>query len=61
MEKKKTIACTDVVPGCGFKAEAESESELMKEIATHAAEAHGVKEVGPELLEKVKAAIKSEG
>jgi predicted small metal-binding protein len=54
---KKHIACNDVVPGCGFTAEAVSEEELLKKVAEHAAHEHGVKEVSPELLQKVKAAI----
>ena len=46
-----------VVDGCGFTAEAATESELVEKVKTHAAKAHGVKEVTPELAAKVKAAI----
>lgn len=55
----KHIACDAVVKGCGFTASAASEDELMKKVAAHAAQAHGVKEVSPELAAKVRAAIKS--
>ena len=55
----KHIACNDVVAGCAFKASAASEDELLKQVTAHAAEAHGVKEVTPELAAKVKAAIES--
>jgi predicted small metal-binding protein len=55
----KQMACGDVVPGCKFEASAGTEEELMKHVAAHAAQAHGVKEVTPELAEKVKAAIRS--
>ena len=58
-EKAKRIACGDVVPGCEFTATAATEEELLKKVVAHAAERHGVKEVTPELAEKVKAAIKS--
>ena len=51
------IACNDVVHGCGFTASAETEEELMEKVAAHAAKAHGVTEVTPELAAKVKAAI----
>jgi len=43
---------------CGFKATAETEEELLKMVAAHAAEVHGMKEISPEVMEKVKAAIK---
>lgn len=58
-DKMKRIACGDVVPGCDFTATAASEEELVKKVVAHAAEHHGVKEVTPELADKVKAAIKS--
>jgi predicted small metal-binding protein len=56
----KHIACTDVVAGCGFTAEAASEDELLKKVTAHAAHAHGVQEVTPELAAKVKAAIRDQ-
>ncbi len=55
----KHIACNDVVKGCAFTASSPSEEELLKQVTAHAAEAHGVKEVTPELAAKVKAAIHS--
>lgn len=54
----KQIFCDDIVAGCGFKATAASEDELLKEVARHAEDAHGVKDVTPELAAKVKAAMK---
>jgi predicted small metal-binding protein len=54
----KHIRCTDVVPGCGFQAEAETEQELVDKVARHAAEVHGLEEVTPEVLAKVRAAIR---
>lgn len=53
----KRFACGAVVPDCPFMAKAESEEELLKQVAAHAAEAHGIKEISPELLAKVKSAI----
>ena len=55
----KTIECGQVVPGCKFTAEANTEQELLQKVAEHAQEAHGVTEVTPELLTKVKSAIVS--
>ena len=51
------IACNDLVPGCQFTAKAETEAELMKKVAEHAAHEHGIREVTPELAAKVKAVI----
>ena len=55
----RQIACDDVVKGCGFTAEAEDETALIAQVKEHAAHAHGVKEVTPELAAKVKAAIRN--
>lgn len=55
----KQISCGDVVPGCAWTADAETEDELLREVAAHAAQAHGVPEVTPELAAQVKAAIRS--
>jgi predicted small metal-binding protein len=54
----KQLACGDVVPGCAFKTEAATEDELIKKVAEHAAQHHGVQQVTPELAAKVKAAIR---
>lgn len=56
---KKHIACGNVVPGCSFTASADTEEELIRKVAEHAAHAHGVTEVTAELAAKVKAAIQS--
>jgi predicted small metal-binding protein len=55
---EKQIACTDVVPGCPFEANAPTEQELIQMVAQHAKERHGVSDVTPELAAKVKAAIR---
>lgn len=52
----KKLTC--VVEGCEFKFEAATEESLLQKVGEHAAAEHGVKEVPPELLAKVKAAIR---
>ena len=47
-----------MVEGCEFKFEAASEESLLQKVGEHAADDHGVKEVPPELLAKVRAAIR---
>ena len=54
----KQIRCGDVVPGCAFTTEGASEDDVLANVADHARVAHGVKEVTPELLAKVKAAVR---
>jgi len=54
----KKIACGDVVEGCAWKAEASTEEELVQKVVAHAADAHDVKQVTPELAAQVKAAIR---
>ena len=55
---QKRIACEDVVPGCPFTATAATEEELLKKVVAHAAEAHGVTDVTPELAAQVRSAIR---
>lgn len=55
----KHIACGRVVPGCTFTASAPTEEELLQKVVAHAAEAHGVKDVTPDLAAQVKAAIET--
>lgn len=54
----KSIEC--VVPGCAFHATAATEEDLLAQVADHAREGHGLTEISPELLAKVKAAVRSE-
>ena len=58
-DQSKHIACGAVVPGCSFTASAATEDELMQKVVEHAAAAHGVTEVSPELAAQVRAAIQS--
>ena len=55
----KQIDCNDVVPGCTFHAIADTEDELIRKVAAHAREDHGVAQVTPELAARVKAAIRA--
>ena len=57
---EKYIACASVVPDCPFEATAATEEELLKMVAAHAAHDHGITEVTPELVAKVRAAIQNQ-
>jgi predicted small metal-binding protein len=49
--------CGVLVPGCDAAFESESEDDLLKTIAAHARDAHGMDEVPPEVVDKIRAAI----
>ena len=53
-----SFKCKDIGMDCPFEASALTENGLMKKIAKHAADVHNMKEVDPETMKKIKAAIK---
>jgi predicted small metal-binding protein len=57
----KQLGCLDVQPtgGCGFQVRAETETELMQLVATHAKQCHKLDSIPPEMAAQVKAAIKT--
>ena len=52
----KHLQC--VVEGCQTKFTAANEKDILDQVARHAANEHGVTEVSPDLLAKVRAAIR---
>ncbi len=50
--------CKDVGVDCPWEAEADTVEELMQKIMEHAKHDHGMEEIPPEMVEKVKKAIK---
>jgi predicted small metal-binding protein len=52
----KHLEC--VIPDCEFAVTAATEEEILKQVAIHAAHAHGVTEIPAQLAAQVKAAIK---
>lgn len=57
----KVIHCNEVVPesGCDHVVRGATEEEALSNAAEHAKE-HGITEVTPELMEKVKASMRDE-
>jgi predicted small metal-binding protein len=53
-----SLSCKDVGANCSFVAKAETEEELLKKVAQHAKEAHGMTSIDAATLAKVKSAIK---
>lgn len=54
----KEFACGDVVPGCKAKFKARSDEDLLRQVAEHAREGHGIQQVSPELVNAVKQHIR---
>ena len=56
MEKVLECAKVDPSSGCQFVARGETEEIILQKVAEHAKE-HGIREVTPELIDRVKANI----
>ncbi|MGB2697352.1 MAG: DUF1059 domain-containing protein [Candidatus Zixiibacteriota bacterium] len=58
-----TLVCKDLGADCPYVARGETEEELMADVIKHAKEVHGYTDEqinDPEMVKKVKAAIKKE-
>lgn len=55
----KIFICGEVFPGCAHKCCGESDTEVLIQTARHLRAEHGLREISPELLEKIRAAIHS--
>ncbi len=53
----KEFNCSQLVPGCTAAFQGESEDAILQQVATHAREEHGMEEVPPEVVDRVRAAI----
>jgi len=56
----KVLSCRDVGVDCDFVARGATEKEVLDKAAEHARMAHGMKEIKPDVLAKVRAAIRDE-
>ena len=52
----KILRCKHIGPdtNCQFEAKGDTEDEILKQVAEHAASKHGITEVTPELVEKAR-------
>lgn len=53
----KAFACGDVVPGCEARWVCSTEDEVLAQVGVHAASAHGLTEISPELAGAVRSSI----
>jgi len=56
----KVLRCRDIGMDCDFVARADSEEEILKKAAEHAATTHDMKEIPEEVLSQVRASIRDE-
>ena len=56
----KHFKCADIVPGCDWTIEGQSEDEVLAGVGDHAREAHGMDEVPPEVEDRVRSLIVEE-
>ncbi len=56
----KVVNCRDVGFECEGVIRAETEEEALKLVAEHAKEVHGMQEVTPDVVEKVRAVMRDE-
>ncbi len=52
------LKCKDIGMKCGFEVKTENQDELMQIVALHAEKSHNMKTNPPDVMEKVKEAIK---
>ncbi len=57
----KQLGCLDVQPSgnCGFQVRTETEAELLQMVASHAKQCHKMESIPQEMVDQVKAAIKT--
>jgi predicted small metal-binding protein len=51
------LACGDVMPGCSARFESHDRDQLMDLVGTHAATAHGVTDITPDVRRAIEGAI----
>ncbi|MBI2469227.1 MAG: DUF1059 domain-containing protein [Candidatus Rokubacteria bacterium] len=54
----KVIRCGDLMAGCKAVVEGKDEAEVLAKAAEHAKKDHGVTTIPPDMITKVKAAIR---
>jgi predicted small metal-binding protein len=57
---KKVIHCKDVGFDCDGVIRANTEEEALQQAAQHASEVHGVTDISPEIVEKIKSVMQEE-
>jgi len=56
----KTVSCRDVGMDCDFVAKGETDEDILQQCAEHARKDHNMTEIPPEVVDKVRGAIRDE-
>jgi predicted small metal-binding protein len=56
----KVLYCNELMPGCPYKAQGETEQEVLAQAVAHAKSAHNIEDISPELLTMIQGAIHDE-
>ena len=54
----KELRCSDLNPGCSFRAEGKDVAEVMQKATEHARKDHGMTQIPPDVAQKAQAAIR---
>jgi predicted small metal-binding protein len=60
MDTMKTLACGEIMTGCGATFKGETDEEILTQAGSHVVDVHGI-EVTPEVVEMVRSHIKDAG
>jgi predicted small metal-binding protein len=55
----KVLKCADLMPGCPYEARGRTTEDILQQAAVHAQDVHNIAP-SPELVEKVKLAVREE-
>ena len=55
----KLLRCQDVFPGCSAEVRADTDEDILRQAAQHAASAHGVKQLDDATVQTIKAQIRA--
>jgi predicted small metal-binding protein len=53
----KEFRCGELIPGCEAKFDGETDEQILQQVATHAREEHGMDEVPPEVVDRIRASL----
>lgn len=53
----KEWSCSNIVPECKWRYQGESEDEILVNASKHARDSHGMEEVPPEIVDRIRATI----
>ena len=53
----KEFSCGELVPGCWATFQGESDDEILQQVTVHARNEHGMDEVPPEVVDRIRTRI----